>query len=239
MISVEKRFLFIHMPKTGGNSIQTILKEYSEDKFIAGGTRDGINRFGIENEKYGTVKHSTLSEYESALEPELYNSLFKFAVIRNPWDRMVSLYFSSNVRDWNREAFRRIVEAAFPLRHFIVVNSPIQNVLRKYDLRREQGRKTHLGIDMERILRRLKFPISSDKKNLIDDIDYLLRFETLDEDFKLVCEQLDIPHVPLPVVNVSERVHYSQYYNEELKELVRRKFAEEIEFGKYQFEDAD
>ncbi len=239
MISVKKNFLFVHMPKTGGNSLQTILRRYSEDERIVREWQDGTNRFAIENTLYGTKKHSTLSEYKAVLPPVLYDSLFKFAVIRNPWERMVSMYFSSNQRDWNRETFKKLAEKTLSLRRFIVLDSPIQNVLKKLKFRHEHDGKPHLGIDLESISRRVKFPVDSSKKKLTDDIDYLLRFEILNKEFKLLCKQLDIPHVPLPRVNVSERKHYTQYYDEELKQLVGRKFTEEIEFGKYQFGDTD
>ena len=35
MISIKKNFLFIHVPKTGGNSMQNILRDYSEDQIVA------------------------------------------------------------------------------------------------------------------------------------------------------------------------------------------------------------
>ena len=80
--------------------------------------------------------------------------------------------------------------------------------------------------------------VNVDNRKLDRDIDFFLRFERLDHDFKVVCEKLDIPHSPLPQRNVSARTHYSKYYDDELKEIVRKKFVEEIEFGNYSFENA-
>jgi len=76
MISFQKRFLFVHIPKTAGNSIQSVLRDYSEDELVAlRGEQDGIERFGLRNPNYKIKKHSTLAEYRAALgETELINS---------------------------------------------------------------------------------------------------------------------------------------------------------------------
>lgn len=67
-------------------------------------------------------------------------------------------------------------------------------------------------------------------------IDFLMRFETLNRDFHRLCLALDIPSSPLPRRNRSERKHYSHYYDDELKEMVSKKYRDEIEFGQYEFE---
>src|SRR5207245_5168864 len=95
MISFKKQFLFVHIPKTAGNSIQSILRDYSEDEIVAlRSEQDGIERFGLRNPNYKIKKHSTLAEYRGALGEERFRSLYKFACVRNPWDRMVSYYFT-------------------------------------------------------------------------------------------------------------------------------------------------
>ena len=201
MISFQKRFLFVHIPKTAGNSIQSVLRDYSEDQLVAlRGEQDGIERFGLRNPKYKIKKHSTLAEYRAALGEMEFGSLFKFTCIRNPWDRMVSYYFTptQNTSAWDRKKFRKAIVKLLPVADY---------------LRLDKG-----GGD----------PFAN--------VNYIMRFENLADDFRAVCAALDISPAPLPRYNRSHREHYSKYYDDELRELVGARFAAEIERFGYTFE---
>ncbi|MGK7940291.1 MAG: sulfotransferase family 2 domain-containing protein [Crocosphaera sp.] len=219
MISGEKNFLFIHIPKTGGNSLQNILRNYSEDKImIFGEHQDGIERFEVRNDKYDVTKHSTLQNYKDILEPNFYQKLFKFATLRNPYDRMISWYFSPHrgVKEWIREDFIKLVGEVSPVRHYIGLSE---------------------SLSQQKTFNFLGFSFTLNQPNLDQDIDFLIRFESLEQDFKKVCEMIDIPYEPLPIRNKSERRSYASYFDQELKEIVEEKFAEEIKFGAYEFDN--
>jgi len=51
-----------------------------------------------------------------------------------------------------------------------------------------------------------------------------------------VCAALGISPTTLPQYNRSSREHYSKYYSNELRELVRKRFAPEIERFGYTFD---
>jgi hypothetical protein len=201
MISLQKRFLFVHIPKTAGNSIQSLLRHYSEDEIVSlRREQEGIERFGVRNPNYKIKKHSTLAEYKAALGEEQFRSLYKFACVRNPWDRMISLYFSPGrqVAEWDREAFESLVLKVPSVADY---------------LRLEAG-----------------------EEDPFDNVDRMMRFETLTEDFRSVCAQLGIPLAPLPEYNRSSREHYSKYYDNKLRALVAERFAPEIERFGYTFD---
>lgn len=82
----------------------------------------------------------------------------------------------------------------------------------------------------------ITFPHSKGVHSLDHEIDFLMRFESLQEDFKTVCEHLKIDNIVLPHRNKSSRKHYSYYYDSDLIQLVKNKFLDEIEFGAYTFE---
>ncbi len=209
MISVQKRFLFVHIPKTGGNSLQGLLKKYSEDMIVSTAAHhDGIERFEVRNCNYPIKKHSTLSEYKNVLESELFDSLYKFAVIRNPYERMVSYYFSPHFsRDrWDREEFRGLVKKARTVRDYIrLQRSPPSFFFRK---RRFSG-----------------------DGSLDDDIDLLIKYENLEKEVESLCDRLSLEYQRLARRNSSVRCHYSEYYDRDMREMVREKFREGMEFG--------
>jgi len=202
MISLQKRFLFVHIPKTAGNSIQSVLRDYSEDQLIAlRKEQDGIERFGLRSTKYKIKKHSTLNEYHRALGEEQFRDLYKFTCVRNPWDRMVSYYFTptQNPETWNRKKFREIISKAVSLADY---------------LRLDNGEGDPFA-----------------------NVDCIIRFENLADEFRAVCNTIGIPPPALPRYNRSSRDHYSKYYDDELREFVGARFAAEIERFNYRFEE--
>src|SRR5436189_2312227 len=122
MISFQKPFLFVHIPKTAGNSIQSVLRDYSDDQLVAlRKEQDGIERFALRNPKYKIKKHSTLSEYHDAFVDEQFRNLYKFTCVRNPWDRMVSYYFTptQKVTAWDPKEFRKVISRALSVAEYL------------------------------------------------------------------------------------------------------------------------
>jgi len=66
-------------------------------------------------------------------------------------------------------------------------------------------------------------------------VDFIGRFERLQDDFDKICDRVDIPRSKLPHKNKTDHGHYSEYYDSESREIVERKFRKDIaEFG-YEF----
>jgi hypothetical protein len=134
MISSAYRFIYLHVPKTGGNSIQTLLQPSSDDKIILQGNQDGRDRFAIK----GSVtphKHAVLADYAAVLGEEIGN--YKVVIsVRHPFERAVSFYFSPhrwltrkegsdewgmNDPYWRLDAFEACLDKMVPMVDFITL----------------------------------------------------------------------------------------------------------------------
>ena len=67
-------------------------------------------------------------------------------------------------------------------------------------------------------------------------LDTLIRFENLQQDFDMFCGIVNLPRIKLAHVNNSNRGHYSEYYDDETREIVAKKYAKDIEMFGYEFE---
>lgn len=67
-----------------------------------------------------------------------------------------------------------------------------------------------------------------------DNIDYVGKFETFDQDMQHVCDRLNIKYTPYHE-NKSDHMHYKKYYNETTKSLVAYRYRDDIEMFQYTF----
>ncbi|WP_435577587.1 sulfotransferase family 2 domain-containing protein [Gilvibacter sp.] len=93
MLIPEHKCLFIHIPKTAGQSVEDyFLKEMGRDR-----TDDNSKYLlGINPKEQGPKRlaHLTASEYVDLnhVDSKTFEDYFKFCFVRNPWERLVSLY---------------------------------------------------------------------------------------------------------------------------------------------------
>lgn len=203
MISERYRFLFVHRGKSAGNSLSEALLPFSEDeKVILNAVQDGVERFNIINRTHGTKKHDTLEMYSSRLPPEMFAGLFKFAVLRNPFTRLVSAYFSPHrvlngkVNGFVRDDFLQIIARQRTFRDACCLPGAAR---------------------------------------LDENLDRILRFEALPDDFATLAEEIGLPEVPtLGIRNKGGVRDWQSCYDRQTVALVRTRFGEEIEFGGYE-----
>jgi hypothetical protein len=118
ILSLSRNFIFIHIDKAGGTSIEEALTPYLNwNDFVFGGTGFGHSLENLYAEHFGwdylrtkgLWKHSTAKDIKLRLGDK-WNSMYKFATVRNPEDLLTSLYFYKKKTlangDTNDEAYQ-------------------------------------------------------------------------------------------------------------------------------------
>jgi len=178
MINHEHKFLFLHLPKTGGTSIN----KFFNDKF------DNNERdFG----------HPYLSDYKC----NNFDDYFKFTVVRNPYDRLVSAFFymkeySNFQSDINFRKKWKLEHDTFE--SFVIEKLPII-------VGNKNTRPRHFKPQVE-------FGTTG--------LDYIGSFLTMQDDMNFICDKIGIESQDLPHVNSSNHKRYDEYYNKELLDIV-------------------
>jgi len=185
--------IFIHIPKAAGTSVALTL-------------------FGQGS------RHVPWFEFQKA-NPWKYKRYFKFAFVRNPWDRLVSSYF------FLRKGGMDPQDAAWAeqnLRQFEDFGSFVRGCVN------EENIQTWVHF-----LPQHYFICNQDGKVMVD---FVGRMETMEKDFSYVAGRLGCDK-KLAKVNAGNNRHYSDHYDEETREIVRRVYARDIELFGYSFED--
>ncbi|SDF93345.1 sulfotransferase family 2 domain-containing protein [Alloyangia pacifica] len=96
IISPGRAYIFVHIPKTGGTSLARALEQRAHrDDILIGDTPKALKRRGrlkALTPRGRLWKHSTLADIDGILTPEEIAGMRRVALVRNPWDRMVSYY---------------------------------------------------------------------------------------------------------------------------------------------------
>jgi hypothetical protein len=152
------------------------------------------------------IDHIKAREVKKYLDPEIYNTYFKFTFVRNPWDWQVSLY------------------------HFMLQyqNHPQHKLVTKMKTFDEYI-EWRINNDME-----LQSEFVTDVHgNKI--VDFIGRFENIQQDFNQILSHIGLEPIELPYINKSKHKYYKEYYNEHTKKLIGTAFKQDIELFNYDF----
>ena len=181
-------FIFIHINKTAGTSLG--------------------NAIGL------PIKHhQTAREVIARIGRDKWDKAYKFTLVRNPWDKVVSHYEYRRKRNKTALASNEI-----PFREWVrITYGPDKDPFYYNNPKAFQPQVEWLKDDDGKIT-----------------IDFIGKFESINEDFRQIRNAIGID-AELPHLNASKRSGYRHYYDDESREIVSKWFQEDIEFFDYHF----
>jgi hypothetical protein len=205
IISASHRYVFAAIPKTGTHAVRQALRPH-----LRAGDFEQVGLFvkrqlpipALASLGHG---HISLAQLRGYMDPEKFGDYFKFAFVRNPFDRFVSYCsFMARGSDVFATDPRRV------MRHY-VAKAPGEHVLFKPQHSFVEGAGGAMLAD------------------------YIGRVETIQESFDFIASRIGIPAVQLQRVNSTERSGYRDYYDQQLIDSVARIYARDLELFGYEF----
>jgi hypothetical protein len=215
LLSLRYKFLFVHIPKTGGTSIRAALRSYKwKDPYrIPLFLCSRLSSLTGHRLACKLPRHAKAIAAYEMLPREIYDGLFKFAFVRNPWDLQVSSFHH--------------IQRERP--HLLAGITEFESFLR-LKLNPNRDYVYHLDVSIEH---QSDYVVGMDR-NLI--VDFIGRYEELEDDFQEACKKIGISCPKLPHKRqAKDRSAYRLYYTDTTAQIVADHFETDIEMFGYSF----
>jgi len=208
IVSHSRRFIFAAVPKTGTHAVRQALREQ-----LGEGDVEQVGLFVDKRfpwEDLAAIRHGHLSlrQVRPYLGEAAFDGYFKFAFVRNPFDRFVS-YCAFMLR--GGDVFQR--QPREVMRHFLFEDPPEQHIL-------FQPQASLL--------------VDDDGETLLTD--GVGRVEDMQGSYDAICAHIGIASRPLDRVNGSSRGDYRPYYDQALIDGVAARYAQDLALFDYGFD---
>ena len=206
--SKKNNFVWMRIPKVAGISMQRhVLDLHVKDAIVPFPRKNKTTQEEVDKQMrwlYGD---------DAELSKEIINNAFVFTIVRNPWDRAVSIwkYFTTQVKEYNR-----LPECSF------------LEFLEKDYFNYNQRVKTHSIPQVKYIM---------EKENCF--IDAMFKLEEISKNWSILKDKMNINaklEFPSKHKTIKKNKHYTEYYTSQRQiDIVNRKYKEDIDFLNYKF----
>ena len=259
MISKRGRFIFFHIPRTGGSSVQDCLwgGRSQDNNNIGNHPRDNTDYYGPydwhlhgfnpqenSNDVGDVVGHvgqglydwntnflaQDSQPYSLNYGKEKFKEYFKFTFVRNPWDRFISLWIKFKEEVKLQEQFNGLFDL-----HIDTDFKGPEEVLRYLLLAHRKG------LLMPRWFKPQYEYIHDENLRILTN--YVGTYEKFQFCFDFLCDRIEVPHKTLPWGEEEhrrhnkEKKHYTDYYDPVMINAVAEIYHDDIRTWQYEFEN--
>jgi hypothetical protein len=224
-------FIFIHIPKCAGTSIGDALTNAGCNLEFSGPAPLPL-RFDLDSL---WLHHAPAKKLRKVISDSVWRSYFKFGFVRNPWDRLVSMFHYRRRKEpvypsvtYDRSLGHATTRPTYWHKHLVNARSTSvapNESFGEWVQRQVVRNKLAKGFSCCHYL-------YDDVGNLL--VDEVFRYEHLESDFSHICNSL-LLNARLARLNPSEHADYRAYYTPYLRDLVTEYFAEDIQRFEFRF----
>lgn len=220
LVSHRHRFIYTKTLKTAGTSVEAYFERFcmadgewamshARNEYVS---KEGIVGFRGPNMPVNCKwwNHMSAELIKAGVGEEIWNDYFKFCVIRNPYDKVVSAFYF----------FRK--QSGVPAEHGDLNRQ-------RFEFEQWLASGVQIPVDRNKYLINGKF-----------GLDEVVRYETLAADLEKVCARLGLPWEPalLPTFKSGVRpkgANAVDLYTDRTRKVIERVFAFELDFFGYSF----
>jgi hypothetical protein len=203
-------WIFVHPPQTGGTSVRRVIGwdfQRNTDKEFAALLPKVTRNVHI----IGDYIHTSASILRERFKGKEWDEAYKFGIVRNPFDRVVSMYHHEHVETRGLKEYGKRLFKQWLIDYKGDTSFDFLYHLRPYTC----------------------WDIFSDGENII--LDDVYEFETFFFRWSEVCQKLGVPNTPIRHDHRSTRKPYQGYYDDESREFVAQYFKKDLEYWHYGF----
>lgn len=167
--------------------------------------------FGKDGLDGTSTKHWSYEDYAKHYGEKICEQYFTFSFVRNPWDQILSRTCFAKKREIFPKEFKELIKQDPSL--------DTNSELIRLNIAKKSWRTFHQMLFFKDQCA----------------VDFVGKFENIQDDFNLLCKKLNFKNCRLPLINQTPHRHYSEYYNDENKNLVAIKHAIDVDYFDYKF----
>lgn len=243
LVSHTANFIYLKTHKTAGTSVEAFLEQFCTDRKLSlcHSREAHISEAGIVSSRWGGggCLHEHMSPHAvKSLVKEKWYSYYKFCCIRNPFDRMVSLYFWTEQPEQFQRPWKFQIADPIPYKH----EEGLDVHRRRFEecLFRACHESGNNPWSRDWIEQRLFNQYFVNGKFCLDDT---VRYENMKSDLSRICNHLHLPQCEIKLPQFKRNVRpgwasVENMYTTKSKSLVEKLCRAEMDGFGYSFKSS-